>query len=150
VGFQAGIESTDVVLIFRNRKSLDRVLSGKDKLTLGVDASVAAGPIGRDALAATDAQLGAEVLSYSRARGLFAGVSIDGAVIRTDPYGNAMFKSPRAEELKLIEQLKGRLADLSRTSARPVVPDRPSPILQPPTSPKRPRLRPFRPWRRQR
>src|SRR5206468_3731242 len=80
VGFQAGVEATDVLLVFRDRKSLDRLLDGKGKVTLGADAEVAAGPVGRMAAAATDAKIQAEILSYSRSRGLFAGVSFEGAV----------------------------------------------------------------------
>lgn len=149
-GFQAGIESADVVLVFRNRKSLDRVLEGREKLTLGLDASVAAGPVGREAMAATDAQLGAEVLSYSRARGLFAGVAIDGAVIHSDTTGNDAFRVASAEEKKLVEQLRHKLVELSGTGTRDpfTAPTSPPPVLQPPVSPKRPRLRPFRPWLR--
>ena len=66
VGFQAGVESTDVVLVFRNRKSLDRLLEGKGKLTLGADASISAGPLGRDVMAGTDAKFDGEILSCSR------------------------------------------------------------------------------------
>jgi len=76
VGLQAGLEATDVIAVFRNRQGVDRLMRGK--LTIGADAAVAAGPIGRDASAATNAQLKAEILSYSRSRGLFAGVAIDG------------------------------------------------------------------------
>jgi lipid-binding SYLF domain-containing protein len=147
VGFQAGIESTDVVLVFRTRKSLDRVLDGKEKLTLGADASVAAGPVGRTALAATDAQLAAEVLSYSRARGLFAGVAVDGAVIHPDAEGNAAFRLDRADETKWADHLKAKLVALSATpapSAQPVPPA----VLLPPIEPRRPRIRPFGMWRR--
>ena len=73
VGWQVGIQSTDVVLVFNTRKSVNGLLSGK--FTLGVDAAAAAGPIGREASAATDVRLQAEVFSYSRSRGLFAGAS---------------------------------------------------------------------------
>ena len=81
VGFQLGVQSTDVVLVFKNRKGLDRLLDGKAKLKLGGDASVAAGPVGRDAAVATDLLLKSEIFSYSRARGLFAGVSLEGVVL---------------------------------------------------------------------
>lgn len=148
VGFQAGVESVDVVLVFRNRKSLDRVLDGKEKITLGADASIAAGPVGRAALAATDAQLGAEVLSYSRARGLFAGVSVDGAVIHPDTRGGTTY-TPGATEMRLTEQLKAKLAELSVTGVPEVQPaPTPPPVLLPPTAPRGPRVRPFRSWRR--
>jgi lipid-binding SYLF domain-containing protein len=97
VGFQAGIEGTDLVLVFKHRRSLERILSGKDKLTLGADASIAAGPIGRDAQAGTDAALRAEVFSYSRSRGLFAGVSFEGAVLTYDYELNREFERARPE-----------------------------------------------------
>lgn len=86
VGFQAGVQSTDVVLVFRTRRGVDGVVNGK--FTLGADASVAAGPVGRAANASTDAQLKAEIYSYSRNRGLFAGVALDGAVIGIDHDAN--------------------------------------------------------------
>lgn len=79
VGLQVGAQSTDVVLVFKSRKSVDGIL--KRKFTLGADASVAAGPVGRSASAATDEKLKAEIYSYSRSRGLFAGMALDGAVI---------------------------------------------------------------------
>ncbi len=86
VGFQAGVQSTDVVLVFRTRRGVDSVVHGK--FTLGADASVAAGPVGRETSASTDAQLKAEIYSYSRARGLFAGVALDGAVLGIDHDSN--------------------------------------------------------------
>jgi lipid-binding SYLF domain-containing protein len=86
IGFQAGVQSTDVVLVFRSRRGVDSVVNGK--FTLGADASVAAGPVGRNAAASTDAQLKAEIYSYSRARGLFAGVALDGAVLAIDHDAN--------------------------------------------------------------
>jgi lipid-binding SYLF domain-containing protein len=82
VGFQAGVSSTDVVLVFRTQRGVDSIVRGK--FTLGADASAAAGPVGRTASAATDGQLKAEIYSYSRTRGLFAGVAIDGAALRID------------------------------------------------------------------
>ncbi|ATB60662.1 hypothetical protein NY98_10255 [Xanthomonas citri pv. fuscans] len=82
IGFQAGVQSSDVVLVFRNDRSLDNIVNGK--FTLGADAGVAAGPVGRNAAAATDGQLKAEIWSWSRARGLFAGVALDGAVLQID------------------------------------------------------------------
>ena len=86
IGFQAGVQSSDVVLVFRNDRSLDSIVNGK--FTLGADASVAAGPVGRSAQASTDEQLKAEIYSYSRARGLFAGVSLDGTWLRMDHTAN--------------------------------------------------------------
>ena len=127
VGFQAGVESTDVVLVFRTRQSLERLFEGKGKLTLGADASVAAGPVGRKAAAATDGKLEAEVYSYSRSRGLFAGVSLDGAVIRPDDTGNAMFRKS-ATDMKAAEVVKARLNEMSRD--KPAAP----PVLGAPTA----------------
>ena len=86
VGFQAGVQSTDVVLVFRTRRSVDSLVHGK--FTLGADASVAAGPVGRTATASTDAALKAEIYSYSRSRGLFAGVALDGTVLAIDHDSN--------------------------------------------------------------
>ncbi|MEO7067621.1 MAG: lipid-binding SYLF domain-containing protein [Rhodanobacter sp.] len=82
VGFQIGVSSTDVVLIFRTQRGVDSIVRGK--FTLGGDASVAAGPVGRTASAATDGKLKAEIYSYSRSRGLFAGVALDGSALRID------------------------------------------------------------------
>jgi lipid-binding SYLF domain-containing protein len=87
IGFQAGVQSADVILVFRSKRGVDSIVNGK--FTLGADASVAAGPVGRSAQASTDEQLKAEIYSYSRARGLFAGVSIDGAVLSMDHKANA-------------------------------------------------------------
>lgn len=86
IGFQAGVQSTDVILVFRSERGVDSIAHGK--FTLGADASVAAGPVGRDAQASTDAQLKAEIFSYSRSRGLFAGVALDGSVISIDHDAN--------------------------------------------------------------
>jgi lipid-binding SYLF domain-containing protein len=85
-GLQLGAESTDVVLLVMNNRGVDALLSSKVKL--GGDASAAAGPKGRNAEASTDATLRAEILSYSRARGLFAGVSLEGTSIRPDDEAN--------------------------------------------------------------
>jgi len=87
VGFQWGVQSTDLVLVLMSRKSVEGIAGGK--VTLGADASVAAGPVGRSAAAATDATLKAQVLAYARNEGIFAGVSIDGSVIAIDDKANA-------------------------------------------------------------
>ncbi|TDK28976.1 lipid-binding SYLF domain-containing protein [Luteimonas terrae] len=106
IGFQAGVQSSDVVLVFRNERSLESIVNGK--FTLGADAGVAAGPVGRNAAALTDGQLKAEIWSWSRARGLFAGVALDGAVLQIDDdaniavYGNTT--TPRA----ILENRPGR------------------------------------------
>ena len=92
IGFQVGVQSSDVVLVIRNDRSLDNIVNGK--FTLGADAAVAAGPVGRNAAAATDGQLKAEIWSWSRARGLFAGVALDGAVLQIDDKANAAAYGP--------------------------------------------------------
>lgn len=85
-GFQIGGSATDLVLVFRNRTGLKKLLS--DKFKIGGSATAAAGPLGRSAEASTDLQLHAEILSYSRSRGVFAGVSLNGAVFQPDDSGN--------------------------------------------------------------
>jgi lipid-binding SYLF domain-containing protein len=82
IGFQAGVQSSDIVLVFRSDRGLESIVNGK--FTLGADAGVAAGPVGRSAAAATDGEMKAEIWSWSRARGLFAGVALDGAVLAID------------------------------------------------------------------
>jgi lipid-binding SYLF domain-containing protein len=82
VGFQIGGQATDLVLLVMNGRGAESILSSKVKL--GGDASVAAGPVGRDATADTDAYMRAEILSYSRTRGLFAGISLEGSTLRPD------------------------------------------------------------------
>ncbi len=81
-GFQIGASETDVALLVMNDGGMKHLLS--DKFTLGGEATVAAGPLGRDAAAQTDAEMHAEMLSYSRSRGLFAGISLEGATLRPD------------------------------------------------------------------
>ena len=87
VGFQIGGEATDLVLLVMNNRGMESILSSKVKL--GAEASVAAGPVGRNAAANTDAWMRAEILSYSRARGLFAGVSLEGTTLRPDDEASA-------------------------------------------------------------
>jgi lipid-binding SYLF domain-containing protein len=82
VGFQIGASETDVVLLVMNDGGMRHILS--DKFTVGADATAAAGPVGRNSTAQTDAKMNAEILSYSRSRGLFAGISLDGATLRRD------------------------------------------------------------------
>ena len=86
IGFQAGVQSADIVLVFRSDRGLESIVNGK--FTLGADAGVAAGPVGRNASAATDGEMKAEIWSWSRARGLFAGVALDGAVLSIDDAAN--------------------------------------------------------------
>jgi lipid-binding SYLF domain-containing protein len=105
VGFQLGAEETDFVILVMNERGATSLLSSKVKL--GADASAAAGPKGRDAAAATDVVMRAEMLSYSRSRGLFAGVSLEGSTLRPDSDGNALvYGSP----LQAKEIIKGTVA----------------------------------------
>ncbi|MGE5246167.1 MAG: lipid-binding SYLF domain-containing protein [Betaproteobacteria bacterium] len=85
-GLQIGAQSIDLVLLVMNERGMQKLLG--DKVTLGAEASVAGGPVGRDARAATDAQLRAEILSYSRTQGLFAGIDVSGGVIKPDADDN--------------------------------------------------------------
>lgn len=89
VGLQLGAQSSDLILVFKNKRGLKSLMSGK--FTLGADAAIAAGPVGRNAAAATDVKLQAEILSYSRSRGLFAGLSLDGTSLDIDHRSNALF-----------------------------------------------------------
>lgn len=90
-GWQVGAQSTDIILVFKTRKGVDGIANGK--LTLGADASVAAGPVGRHTAVATDVLFKAEVVSYSRSRGLFAGVALEGAGVTMDRKANVAFYS---------------------------------------------------------
>lgn len=89
VGWQAGLQATDVILVFKTRTSVMSLLRGR--FTLGADAAAAAGPVGRQLAAATDATLKAEIYSYSRSRGLFAGVSLDGSALQVDANATALY-----------------------------------------------------------
>ncbi len=89
VGYQIGLQSIDVILVFKSKKSVDRITKGK--FTLGADASIAAGPVGRSASAGTDLRLEAEIYSYSRSRGLFAGVSLEGSALQIKDESNRLF-----------------------------------------------------------
>ena len=101
VGFQIGVSSTDVVLVFRTQRGVDSIVRGK--FTLGADASAAAGPVGRTATAATDGQLKAEIYSYSRSRGLFAGVALDGSALRIDYDANEAVYGPGITPRRIFE-----------------------------------------------
>lgn len=101
VGWQIGAQSTDVVLVFKTKRSVEGLLHGK--FTLGADAAVAAGPIGRRGEAATDAQLKAEIVSYSRSRGLFAGVSLEGAQLDVDHEADASFYGKKVTAREILE-----------------------------------------------
>jgi lipid-binding SYLF domain-containing protein len=93
-GFQIGVQSTDLVLVVMNKEGVDKLLN--NKVTLGADASIAAGPVGRTASAATDAQLSAEMLAYSRSKGLFAGINLSGGTLNPDNSKNERAYGPNA------------------------------------------------------
>jgi len=105
-GFQIGGQATDFVLLVMNERGARGILASKVKL--GGDASVAAGPVGRDASADTDATLRAEILSYSRARGLFAGVSLEGSTIRPDNGDNTRLYGRKVPAREIV--LSGKIA----------------------------------------
>ena len=123
VGFQVGVSATDVVLVFRDKKSLDRLIEGKAKFKLGGDAAVAAGPVGRTLEGATDGKLQAEIVSYSRSKGLFAGVSVEGAILNTDKGDTDRVRTrPTAEETKRLDALRLRLTEMSSDAPLKAVP----------------------------
>jgi lipid-binding SYLF domain-containing protein len=99
IGWQIGAQSSDLILVFKSKRSIEGIRKGK--FTLGIDAAAAAGPVGRNAEAATDLQLKAEIYSYSRSRGLFAGVSLEGAALQIDDDANAAFYG--REEIRAAE-----------------------------------------------
>jgi lipid-binding SYLF domain-containing protein len=100
-GFQAGGSSTSLVLLFMNDHALQSLLA--DKFKLGADASVAAGPVGRSATADTDVQLNAEILSYSRAKGVFAGVSLNGSAVMADKSGDAAMYGENVDRRSIVD-----------------------------------------------
>ena len=103
IGWQIGIQRSDLVLVFKTRQSIDNIAEGK--ITLGADASVAAGPVGRGAQANTDLDLKAEIYAYSRAKGLFIGISIKGAAIQIDADANEKFyRDPEITARRIFTQ----------------------------------------------
>jgi len=102
IGFQLGGQATDYVLLVMNARGVNGILSSKVKL--GADMSAAAGPKGRDVTAATDATMRAEILSYSRARGLFAGISLVGTTLRTDNGANKDVYGRKVNAKEIIQQ----------------------------------------------
>ncbi|MBU0728199.1 MAG: lipid-binding SYLF domain-containing protein [Proteobacteria bacterium] len=112
LGLQIGYQATDIMLVFKTRKSVDKVLKGK--FSFGVNAGAAAGPVGRQAEAATDSELRSEIISFSRSRGLFAGVSFEGSAIDIDTettkefYGQASaeINEPGARTPESVDKLK--------------------------------------------
>ena len=116
-GFQAGVQSTDVILIFKSRRGVNNIANGK--LTLGADASIAAGPVGRSVEGATDIRFQAEIVSYSRNRGIFGGVALAGSGVTMDRpkscpnRGNATMRGA-------VISLRSLLAWCSFTQSRPL------------------------------
>src|SRR5579872_4087003 len=99
-GFQIGASETDVIMLVMNERGAEKLLS--DKFTLGAEASVAAGPVGRTATAQTDAQMHADILSWSRSQGLFAGIALEGATLRQDLDDNAKVYGRKLENRDIV------------------------------------------------
>jgi lipid-binding SYLF domain-containing protein len=123
VGFQIGGSETDVIMLIMNKSGITKLFSSK--FTLGGDASVAAGPVGRTSSAETDAKFRAEILTYSRARGVFAGISLQGATLRPDKDANEELYGAGAENEKIVlgdtnppESAQPLLTELNRYSGR--------------------------------
>ena len=121
-GLQIGGSSTDVVLLVMNERGAEKLI--QSKFTLGADAAVAGGPVGRTATAQTDAQMHAEILSYSRSRGVFAGVSLEGATLRPDHDANFKIYGRDVEPKQILsgkipapESTRNLLATLSKYSS---------------------------------
>ena len=102
IGFQLGGQATDFVLLVMNPRGVNSIL--KTKVKLGADAAAAAGPKGRDAAAATDAFMRAEILSYSRSRGLFAGISLEGSTLRQDNSANEKLYGRKVTAREIVRQ----------------------------------------------
>lgn len=105
IGFQLGGQATDFLLLVMNPKGVDSLL--RSKVKLGADAAVAAGPKGRAAMAATDAYMRAEILTYSRSRGLFAGVSLAGSTLRQDSKANEKLYGKKIEARDIVRSSRG-------------------------------------------
>jgi len=100
VGFQIGVSSSDVVMLVMNKCGMEKLSSSK--FTIGADATAAAGPVGRNASAQTDAYMHAEILSWSRSKGLFAGISLDGATLRNDIDENQILYGQRWDSKQIL------------------------------------------------
>jgi lipid-binding SYLF domain-containing protein len=153
IGWQVGAQSTDLVLVFKTQRGVERILQNRGKLTLGADVSVAAGPVGREAAAATDAQLRAEIYSYSRSRGLFAGASFEGDALLIDRRGNDCFYGrggvspadivanngilipPVALKLRAVLTAQSNPPVAVPLGPPPVIIERPLPPMPPPLAP---------------
>jgi lipid-binding SYLF domain-containing protein len=124
IGLQAGGSSTDVVLLFMNTEGMRKLVA--NKVELGADASIAAGPVGREAAASTDASMSAEILSYSRSKGLFAGISLKGSVVSAeksdmeDTYGDTITAQQvvEASNTRAPAEVQGFASKLGQYSAR--------------------------------
>lgn len=113
IGGQIGVQATDLVLLFKSKRGVDSILQGK-QLTLGADASVSAGPVGRNIAASTDTSFRTEILSWSRSRGLFAGIALDGSKVKIDLNANTVFYGAPAPPIEVI--LNGQLATMPATA----------------------------------
>ncbi len=135
LGYQIGVQSTDLILVFRTPQSVANLLKGTIKI--GLDASAAAGPVGRQTSAATDLALQAEILSYSRARGAFVGVSIDGSSISLDQAADALYYQPPGtvppSATQLIQTVMTYSSSNSTTVPPPGLVPTPDPITAPTT-----------------
>ena len=100
IGYQIGASSTDLIMLVMSERGADKLLASQ--FTIGAEASVAAGPVGRTATAQTDAQIGADILSWSRAQGLFAGVALEGATLRQDLDDNATLYGKKLENRHIV------------------------------------------------
>ncbi len=107
-GWQLGVQSTEMVLLVMNEMNIKSLF--RDKLTIGADASIAAGPLGRDASAALEVNRGAGILSYSKAKGLFAGVSIKGSILEPDWEANEQYYGSDVSIVDIFFQGKGRIS----------------------------------------
>lgn len=108
IGWQVGVQSTDLVLLVMNREGVDDLL--KSEFRIGADASAAAGPVGRSAQAATDATMNAKILAYSRARGLFAGLSLQGTTLKEDQDANGDFYGKESGSAAVFAMPRGATA----------------------------------------
>jgi lipid-binding SYLF domain-containing protein len=119
IGWQIGVQSTDIVLVFTTKKGVEGIADGK--LTLGADASVAAGPVGRAASAGTDQNFTAEVYSYSRNRGLFAGIALDGSILAIDSKSNKRLYGKSAPASDIIARRISTNVDAAKRFERAIL-----------------------------
>jgi lipid-binding SYLF domain-containing protein len=113
IGWQIGLESVDLVLLVMNRDGVDKLL--EDRFTIGASASVTAGPLGRSADAGTNARLDSEILAYSRAKGLFAGATLDGAALHSDGDANEDFYGREQKTREIVAGAVDRLPPMAAT-----------------------------------